>query len=70
MFDEVKFPMDCPNCKNKIVWFQTKEMGKGLGIYKYEELPHGTTFYTECSQCGMWISLRKNETWFKNKNKT
>lgn len=60
MFDDVKFKMLCPVCKEMIDDFQTKSMGKTMSEYSVSELPDKANFYSSCHKCGLWAEFIKH----------
>jgi len=57
MYDVVDLEMDCPECGNKYLEFQTKDSHCVLDRVKPEEVK---SFYTVCD-CGAWISFSRLE---------
>ena len=51
MFDWIKFETKCPNCKQKVNNFQSKDRGCHMQILNYWEVDN---FYSPC-KCGTWI---------------
>lgn len=54
MFDDIRFEMDCPNCKEKIKNFQSKDGECGMHLLEFWEVSH---FYASCYKCQSWIEF-------------
>ena len=55
MFDWIKnFEIECPNCKNKVNDFQSKDGRCLLNNIGFWEV---NNFYSNCSKCKAWIEF-------------
>lgn len=54
MFDNIKFEIDCPNCKHKINNFQSKDGKCELNLLEFYQVDR---FYSSCDICDTWIEF-------------
>ena len=57
MFDYVHFKMKCPNCKELLETFQTKDAGCHMSEIEPDNI---NKFYTSCT-CGYWIEYSRKQ---------
>lgn len=59
MFDYVNTPdIECPECKEKLFDFQTKDKLCLLETVDYTEVDN---FYTHCGSCKTWVEFKKDD---------
>ena len=54
IYDDVKFEMECPNCKNKVNDFQSKDGACRMHTLDFWEV---NNFYSSCPHCNTWIEF-------------
>ncbi len=54
MYDHVKFEIECPRCKDKIVDFQSKDGSCMMWDLEFWEVDN---FYSSCDSCKTWVEF-------------
>ena len=54
MYDDIRFEMECPNCKEKVNNFQSKDGECGMHLLEFWEV---NNFYAPCHNCNTWIEF-------------
>lgn len=63
MFDYVEFEMKCPQCKNCIKEFQTKDFDCSMDTYTVKDVPLNGEFYSYCDKCEISVRFSKPSAW-------